>query len=111
MFISAVDYDKEQIDRAVTVVREKFPNDVERIAYSVREDWADDPALFFRVLLKDREGTLSQFRPPSRLDDVLSLCSSIMIDLRSAVRAYRLQPYFAFRWVSEQERLRDPEWN
>jgi hypothetical protein len=74
----------------------------------VRDDWADEPALFFRVLLKDREDAPSQLRHP---DDVLALCSSIMTDIRTAVRAYRIQPYFAFKWVSEQEQRRDPEWD
>ena len=111
MFAPAVDYDKDQIDQAIRAVEKKFPDDIERIAYSVGDDWADEPALFFQVLVKDRGGSPSDLRQSSRLPEVLSVSRAVMADLGDAVRAYRIQPYFSFRLVSEQERLRDPRWN
>jgi hypothetical protein len=110
MFSTAVDYDLGQLDAAVAEIEKRFPNDIEYIRYALDEDWAHDPALFFRVLLKDRPGvTLDVFDDP-RSQDIFSLCNRIMSSLRTAVNYTHLQPYFVFRWMSEQAKRRDPEW-
>jgi len=111
MVATAVDYDREQLDRAIAAVKAKFPEDIERIAYSTGEDWAGDTALFFRVLLKDRGNTYSDLLHTPELPEVLSISQGVMADLIDALRAYRIQPYFSFRLVSEQEQLRDPQWD
>jgi hypothetical protein len=111
MFATAVDYDKEELDRAIAEAKARFSDDIERIDYSVRDDWAGDPGLFFRVLMKDRGNTSSDLLHSPELPEILSISQGVMADLIDALRAYRIQPYFSFRLVSEQERLRDPQWD
>jgi hypothetical protein len=110
MISPALDRDKEQFDIAVAEIERHFPNDVERIRYTADEDWAHDPALFFRVLLKDRPGEVLDVSADPRSQAVFSLCDRIMSRIRAAVSDAHLQPYFRFRWASEQARRRDPEW-
>ncbi|MGA2713474.1 MAG: hypothetical protein ABSG41_10250 [Bryobacteraceae bacterium] len=110
MFSPAVDYDKEQLDSAVAEIEKQFPTDIEYIRYTLDEDWAHDPALFFRVLLKDRPGVILDVFDDPRSQAIFSLCNRIMSGIRTAVRYTHLQPYFVFRWASEQAKRRDPDW-
>ena len=48
-----VKYDRRQIEPAIGDVMNDFPGEIERIRYSIGNDWASEPALYFRVLLKD----------------------------------------------------------
>jgi hypothetical protein len=80
-------------------------------ATPVGEDWADDPALFFRVLLKDSSDTQMVLRDEGAGRRVFDLSRLITDALTNEVHADDLQPYFAFRSVSEQEKLRDPKWD
>ena len=111
MLATAFEYDKEQLDRAIEAVKAKFPDDIERIAYSASEDWAGEPGLFFRVLLKDRGNTSSDLLHSPELPEILSITRSVAADLNDALHPYPIQPYVSFRLVSEQERLRDPLWD
>jgi hypothetical protein len=77
----------------------------------VDEDWAHDPALFFRVLLKDKPGAVLNVFDDPRLQAGFVLCSRIMSAIRTAVRDFDLQPYFSFRLASEQGKPGDPEWD
>jgi hypothetical protein len=45
MFVPAAAYDKEQIDRTIAAIRDRYPEDIERIRCEVRDDWAGDPAV------------------------------------------------------------------
>ena len=51
MFVPAISIDEEQLKRGVKKVESQFAADVARIRYSIGEDWANDPAIFFRILL------------------------------------------------------------
>jgi hypothetical protein len=110
MSLTTIRYDREQLERAVKNVEAQFPDRIERIRYTVGEDWADDPALFFRVLLKDSADT-QMIRHDEGRKHVFDLSRLIVDALRSEVHVDDLQPYFAFRSVSEQEKLRDPKWD
>jgi len=112
VFIPAVKYDQQQIERAIKSVEEQFPDSIEHIRYSVGEDWTHDPALFFRVLLKGRINSEDLCDPAGRRSFFL-LTSRISDTLRHIFSPDEvpLQPYFAFRSVSEQETVRDPEWD
>ena len=111
MPLTTVRYDREQIDRAIKTVEGRFADTIERIRYSAGEDWTDDPALFFRILLKDSAATEIVSRSQLRSPDALALPNLITDALRSQVQTDDFQPYFAFRSVSEQEKLRDPKWD
>jgi|ERR1035438_312116 hypothetical protein len=111
MLSSAVEYNKQQLDSVVAEIEGQFPDDIDRIHYNVDEDWAHDPALFFRVLLRDKPGAVLNVFDDPRSQAIFLLCNRIMSAIRTAVRDAQLQPYFAFRWVSEQAKRRDPEWD
>lgn len=77
--------------------------DVVRIRFRVAQDWSEQPAIYFRVVLADdasRGDRLAEVtgRVRARLFDELGLESLDHI------------PYFRFRSQSEQARLNDPAW-
>jgi hypothetical protein len=53
VFAIATHYTEGEIEKAIDAVRKELPDKIERILYTIGDDWADEPALFFRVLLKD----------------------------------------------------------
>jgi hypothetical protein len=110
MLTRAVEYDKDQLDAAVAAIGEQFPNDIEYIRYTADEDWAHEPALFFRVLLKEQPGMVLDVLSAPRSQAAFALCNRIMTAIRTAVLDTRF-PYVSFRWASEQAKRHDPEWD
>ena len=89
----------EQVER----VKNKMGRDVAWIRHSIGEDTGGDPAIYFRIVLKDaacRKETLA---------DVAEDISTLLID---EIRPYDwgLIPYFNFRSESEMTKLSEPEW-
>jgi hypothetical protein len=107
-----VKYDKQQIDAAITHVMDAFPGQIERIPYTVGDDWASEPALFFRVLLKDPNHLYEDLplRDVATQRDFTGLCRGIIMKLATELHFEMYQPYFEFSTVAEQERLCSPEW-
>jgi len=66
-------------------------------------DWNGDAAVFFRILLSD---------DASRVDTLAEVTSRISDTLFENLRLDESEytPYFNFRSKSEQEKLKDPEW-
>ena len=100
----------ETVKRSVRDVESRFHDDVERIMYSVHDDWSGEPSLYFRVLLKDRPGTRLNVLANAHQQPGFTLRKGIMAAITDSVQEVALQPYFAFRLVSEQEQLRDRDW-
>ena len=113
MIAPVTEYNTQAIDEAVSAAQTKFSADIEYIRYSIRDDWAGEPALFFRVVLKDRSYPKPFVRNDPRVTEILDLCNRIMSEIRSAISTLNveLQPDFSFRLVSEQRELRDEDWN
>jgi hypothetical protein len=107
-----VKYDKQQIETAISHVKDAFPGQIERIPYSIGDDWASEAALFFRVLLKDPNRRFEDLpaRDVATQRDFTGLCRGIIMHLADELHFEMYQPYFEFRTVAEQERLRSPEW-
>jgi hypothetical protein len=107
-----VRYDKTQIEAAIDRVTRAVPGEIERIRYTTGDDRASEPALFFRVLLKDSDRLFEDL--PSRDVSVqrkfTGICQAIVRTLANELHCEMYQPYFEFRTVAEQERLRSPEW-
>jgi hypothetical protein len=90
---------QEQVDR---IARDLAP-DVVRIRLSVKPDWNENPALYFRVTMSDEASR------KDRLWDATELVRAKLFDeLRLEELDY--QPYFNFRSNSEQAELQDPAW-
>jgi len=74
------------------------------VAYSIREDSAGEPSLFFRVVLTDaaaKEDTLA---------DVTWGISKRLIDEIRPIENWGLHPYFNYRSETDQRRRPDPDW-
>ena len=92
-----------QLAEQVGSVMQKLGRDVAWVRHSIGEDTGGDPALHFRIVLKDaacREETLA---------DVTDHISTLLIE---EIRPYDwgLIPYFTFRSESEMAKLSEPEW-
>ncbi len=90
------------IKSAVLDVEKRFSPQVVRIGYSFREDHFDNPAIFFRILLRD-EAVPIDIELDRRIS--VALMNEAMTDENG------LRAYFSYRSVSEQHKLRDPEWD
>ncbi len=113
MSVSAVQPDQEQIEGAIRLTVEAFPDQIAGIRYSIGEDWTEEPALFVRVLLHDPSGLYGKFRASGDKKILLSigeLLRQISTRLSSHLKLEGYQPYFTFRTLAEQQKLRDPDW-
>jgi hypothetical protein len=114
MSISAVQPEQRQIESAIRLAAEAFPAEIDRIRYSFGDDWAGDPALFFRVLLRDPSHLYERFRSSgdkSVLSSIGQLLRQISAAVTSNLELEGRQPYFRFRTLEEQKELQDPEWD
>jgi hypothetical protein len=92
------------IPKIVKAAEEKFAPDVMRIRYHTGYDWNGDPAVFFRILLSDHAsrsenlGSIARRVDRELFDEFLRLGESDYF------------PYTTFRSKSEQDQLKDPQW-
>jgi hypothetical protein len=90
----------------VEEVAKKFPDEVVRIRHSFGRDWVGEPAINFRIVLTDEA---VQRYPLSELTGRIR--DALIEDLAlydSEYSAYFPYPYF--RTKSEEDQLKDPEW-
>jgi hypothetical protein len=90
---------QEQVDRIAL----GLAPDVVRIRIREGQDWAEGPALFFRVTMSDEA---------SRRDRLWDATELVRTRLSNDLRLEELDhhPYFRFRSNSEQAELQDPAW-
>ena len=92
-----------ELEQQVQAAAMAFPGEVVGIRYSISHDWNGDPAIFFRVLLADNASRAEV------LADVTGRVGGRLFDeLRLGDSDYT--PYLYFRSQSEQDKLKDPEW-
>jgi hypothetical protein len=91
-----------QIDAAVAEVEAVLSPDVVHIRYEIGQDWSDQWAIFFRVLLSDEAGK-------KRLREV---ATQVVWRLAERLNFTELGvfPYHNFRSVAEQAVLREETW-
>lgn len=94
---------KSKVDRIVEEVERKFPNDVVRIRYTVGEDYDGDPAVFFRILLRDEVGQRDRIGP---------ITGRIVSELFDGLAAEEIDyvPGFRFRTERENNQPSDEPW-
>lgn len=92
------------IDSAVRRVEDLFAPQVVRIQYTLENNHYGDPAITFRVLVRDDAA--------HDIDQLYELSEKISKTLTNEAQTYEigLDAYFGYRTVSEQEKLRDPMW-
>ena len=94
----------QDVPKIVKAAEEKFAPDVVRIRYHTGFDWNGDPAIFFRILLSDDAsrvenlGEIAEHVRRELFDEFVSLGESDYF------------PYTTFRSKSEQDKLKDPQW-
>ncbi len=91
---------QEHVDR----IAQELAPDVVRIRFQVGQDWSEDPAIYFRVILSDEASRLDHLsvttnKVSDKLSEKLGLAESDHIS------------YIRFRSQSEQAKLQDPAWN
>jgi hypothetical protein len=94
----------QDIPKIVKAAEEKFAPDVVRIRYHTGFDWSGDPAIFFRVLLSDHA---------SRRENLGDLVRRVDRELSDEFLRLGESDYFAYidyRSKSEQDKLKDPQW-
>jgi hypothetical protein len=94
----------QDVPKIVKAAEEKFAPDVIRIRYHTGFDWTGDPAIFFRILLSDAA---------SRRENLGRITERVRRELFDEF--YRLGEsehiaYSTFRSKSEQDKLKDPQW-
>ena len=94
---------QDAIQAAVLKVEKSYSPQVVRISHSFGEDSSGAPAIFFRILVLDEAAKATIL---GELAQRLSI--ALMNEARTDENG--LRSYFDFRSVSEQQRLRDPNW-
>jgi hypothetical protein len=90
----------------VEEVARKFPNEVVRIRHSFSRDWDGDLAIYFRIVLTDEAGNRHPLGELTR-----KIRDALVKDLALYESEYSLYiPYFSYRTESEQEQIKEPEW-
>ncbi|MCC6589389.1 MAG: hypothetical protein IT168_22005 [Bryobacterales bacterium] len=90
-----------EIARKVAAIERELAGRVIRIAYNLGTDWANEPAVYFRIILSDEA---------SREENLRGITAAVSDRLMNALDHLGLQPYFNFRSESEQAYLNDPAW-
>lgn len=103
MIVPKAYVDQKQIDTLVREAESRLAPDVARIRYSLDEDWSGDPAIYFRVVLRDQAAAR---------ENLLAVTKRVKSAVRAQVKPDELGvlSYFNFRTVSEQAQLQDPDW-
>ena len=95
---------QDEINSAVLKVERSFSPQVVRIGRSFGEDATGAPAIFFRVLVSDEAAPNAILRELAQ-----RLAIALMNEARTDENG--LHAYFDFRSLSEQQKLRDPDWD
>jgi hypothetical protein len=104
MALTATGYvNQGAIQSAIRAVEKEFSPQVVRIVHSFGEDHAGFPAIYFRILVCDAVAPVAHLQ---------GLARRLSVALMNRARTHEngLNAYFNYRSVSEQEKLRDPDW-
>ena len=93
----------KEFEEKVQQTARKFPDDVVRIRYSFDEDWSGDPAIYFRIVLSDDASRRERLRESSQ-----RVRKALEQDLQLNESDYL--SYFHYRSKSEQDKLKEPDW-
>jgi hypothetical protein len=92
------------VPKIVKTIEEKFSPDVVRIRYHTGFDWNGGPAVFFRILLSDHASRREN------LGDITERVGRELSDEFLRLGDSEYFPYTTFRSKTEQDKLKDPQW-
>ena len=93
-----------QLATAIAGLERLLGPDVVRLRYTIGENWSEEPAIFFRVVLSDEA---------SKRDRLHAVASRVQAQIEEHVdplNSWGLMPYYNFRSQTEQEMLKEPAW-
>ena len=93
----------KEFEQNVRQTAMKFPDDIVRIRHSFGYDWYGDQAIFFRIVLSDDASRIDKLGDVTR-----RIRSALSDDLHLHESDYF--SYFNFRSKSEEDKLKEPEW-
>lgn len=94
---------EQRIDEGLRTAFSALESDVVRIRYSVDENWAGEPAVYFRVVLTDLASKRARLREVAR-----RVRETVFREVRPDELG--LEAYFFFRGESEPETLQEEAW-
>jgi len=97
-------FQERQFAAAVAEVERMLRPEVQRIRYTIGEDWSGDPAVFFRIVISEDFSSRDQIRKVS------SHVKTTLREQIEPVEQWGVRPYFNFRSQSEQAVLQDEAW-
>jgi hypothetical protein len=95
---------REQLAATIADVEKMLGEDVVYLRFTIGEDWSDQPAIYFRILLTD------QASQRDRLHQVATRIRAIIEKQIDPLDSWDLVPYYSFRSQSEQEMLKEATW-
>jgi hypothetical protein len=104
VYLAKAFVDQAQLDDAINEVEQTLGPDVERLRYTLGQDWSGESAIFFRIVLSDRA---------SRRDQLLNSTNRIttaIVQRLQPLEQWGVLPYFNFRSRSEQAILQEEAW-
>ncbi|MBI4905105.1 MAG: hypothetical protein HY820_15835 [Acidobacteria bacterium] len=87
----------------VDQIAKEFAPDVVRIRLEVGQDWAEYPALYFRVIVSD---DVARSEHPQAVTQAVRAA----VEERLQLSGSEWTAYFNFRTVSEQAKLKEASW-
>jgi hypothetical protein len=95
---------EKELAKSVSRATRKLGNRIVRLNYSLGEDWAGEPSVFFRIVIPDAAAQ------EDKLVDVTTGIRSVVDGIVRPYENWGLLSYFNFRSKSEHESRNDPEW-
>jgi hypothetical protein len=102
MYLPSAVTKQAEIDAAIARVQRSIGSDVARIRYEIGEDWSDQWAIFFRIVLTDDAAR-------HRLEEV---ATRVVRGLAQQLDfpAWACSPIIIFEACPEQAMLQEPAW-
>lgn len=102
-FLAARFANRKEIEAGVQRAAQALAPAVVRIRYNYADDWEGEPSIFFRVVIAD------EYARNPKLSD---LADTVSFKVRNEANTDELglHAYFEFRTISEQNEIKEPEW-
>jgi hypothetical protein len=104
VYIARAFAQQAQLEEAINDLKPTLGPDVVTLRYALGQDWTEEPAIFFRIVLSDRASRRDQLRSAAN-----QIENAIMQRLEP-LEQWGVLPYFSFRSLAEQAALQEEAW-
>ena len=95
---------EDEFAAAIEAVERKLLPDVVRLKYELGEDWAGDPAVFFKVVVR------TEVFQEGRIGVVSRYVTDVINRELEPREEWGVRAYDRYRSVAEQERMQEASW-